>query len=62
MAIRLLYRRSDGRWAWHLKADNGEIIATDGSQGYENEADARRMADAVIQGEFKDAEKRISRK
>lgn len=45
MATRLLYKREDGKWAWHLKADNGQIIATDGSQGYENEADARTMAD-----------------
>lgn len=61
MAERLLYRRADGRWAWQLKADNGEIIATDGGQGYENEADARRMADRVISGEFIDAARKIRR-
>jgi hypothetical protein len=33
---------------------NGNIVATDGSQGYENEDDARDMADRVIGGEFKD--------
>lgn len=58
MATRLVYQRSDGRWAWHLTADNNEIIATDGSQGYENEADAKLMADAIVGGQFKDAEKR----
>lgn len=59
-AVRLLYKRSDGKWAWNLKS-NGKIIATDGSQGYENEADARDMADRVIGGEFKGAEKKIQR-
>lgn len=59
MAIRLLFKRSDGKWAWNLKADNGEIIATDGGQGYDNEADARNMADRIIGGEFADADKQI---
>lgn len=61
MAERVLIERKDGRWAWHLKADNGKILATDHTQGYENEADARSMADRIIGGEFKDAEKKISR-
>ena len=34
MAERILYEREDGRWGWRLKADNGRIIATDGTQGY----------------------------
>lgn len=60
MAIRLVYKRSDGKWAWNLKV-NGRIVATDGSQGYENEADARDMADRIVSGEFSDAEKKILR-
>lgn len=40
---------------------NGRIVATDGGQGYENEADGRKMADRIISGEFKDAEKKIKR-
>jgi len=54
-----LYKRKDGKWAWNLKADNGQIIATDGGQGYDNEPDARDMADRIIGGEFKEADKRI---
>jgi uncharacterized protein YegP (UPF0339 family) len=61
MAERNLYVRSDGKWAWRLKADNGEIIATDGGQGYENEDDARAMADSIIRGDFADAKKTINR-
>lgn len=61
MAQRILYTRSDGKWAWRLKADNGEIVATDGGQGYENEDDARTMADRVVSGYYKDAAKKIIR-
>jgi len=61
MATRLLYRRADGLWAWRLTADNGEIVATDGGQGYENEADARQTADRVVSGYYAGAEKKIRR-
>ncbi len=61
MAERVLFMRSNGKWAWRLKGDNGNIIATDGNQGYDNEEDARSMADRIISGEFKDAEKKIRR-
>jgi uncharacterized protein YegP (UPF0339 family) len=58
VAIRLVYQRTDGKWAWKLTADNGRIIATDGSQGYDDESKARSMADRIIAGEFKDADKK----
>lgn len=62
MAVRLLYTRPDGKWAWRLTADHNQVIATDGGQGYENEADARAaLADRIIGGDFKDAEKKIRR-
>ena len=57
MAKRVVYQRKDCTWGWRLKADNGQIIGTDGGQGYEKEADARAMADRIIGGEFKGAEK-----
>jgi uncharacterized protein YegP (UPF0339 family) len=62
MAERLLFQRKDCNWSWHLEADNGDIIATDGSQGYENESDARKMADRVIGGVYADADKKIRRR
>lgn len=62
MAIRLLYQRNDDKWAWQLKADNGDIIATDGGQGYNDEGEARKMADAIIGGNYANADKRIRRK
>lgn len=57
MATRLVYKRKDGKWAWNLKV-NGRVVATDGGQGYENQADARSMADRIIGGEFADADKK----
>lgn len=61
MATRLLYQRKDCKWAWQLTADNGKIIAVDANQGYENEADARDMADRIVGGEFAGADKKIRR-
>ncbi|MDP9988653.1 uncharacterized protein YegP (UPF0339 family) [Arthrobacter oryzae] len=57
MAKRVVYEREDGTWAWRLVADNGNIIAVDGSQGYENKLDAQSMADKIIAGSYKDAKK-----
>lgn len=47
-----IYQREDGRWAWRLRASNGQIIATDGSQGYENRADCEEIANAVVSGRY----------
>ncbi|PYY31541.1 DUF1508 domain-containing protein [Curtobacterium sp. MCBD17_030] len=61
MSKRLVYKRADGKWAWNLTV-NDKVIATDGGQGYENEAEARRMADRVVGGHYSDAEKFRSEK
>ena len=42
------YRRTDRRWAWRLRASNGQVIATDGGQGYEDLAECERMAEVVL--------------
>lgn len=41
------YERADGKWAWRAKARNGQIVATDGGQGYENKGDAMDAATLV---------------
>lgn len=56
----MVFQREDCRWAWRLKADNGRIIAVDGSQGYENESDARAIVDRILRGDFSDAKKKRS--
>lgn len=58
MAKRILYKRSDGKWAWRLTV-NEKTIATDGGQGYENEEDARVVVERIITGGFSDAERLI---
>ena len=57
MVERVLYRRADGKWAWQLIA-YGDVIATDGGQGYDSEEEARAIADSVIGGEYRSAEPR----
>jgi uncharacterized protein YegP (UPF0339 family) len=47
-----IYQRTDDRWAWRLKADNGQVIATDGGQGYENRGDCARIANAIARGAY----------
>ena len=61
MPKRVLYTRADGKWTWRLEADNDGILATDGGPGYENEADARSVADRIIGGEFREAHRTIVR-
>lgn len=59
-AKRVVVERKDGKWGWELIGDNGsDIIATDGNQGYESPAKAREMADKIISGHYRDAEKRM---
>ena len=55
MAELNVYKRTDGKFVWRLKADNGQIVATDGSQGYSNGSDAEGMAKKVVSGSYKDA-------
>jgi hypothetical protein len=44
---------------WRLVVNGSNIVAMDGGQVYENENDARSMADRIIGGEFKNAGKKI---
>jgi uncharacterized protein YegP (UPF0339 family) len=54
MVERILFRRADGKWAWQLIV-NGNVVATDGGQGYASQDEAGAMADKVVGGEYKDA-------
>ena len=45
-----VFQRKDDRWAWRLLAANGQVIATDGAQGYEDEAECARMGARVVTG------------
>ncbi len=47
-----IYLRKDGKWAFRIKAANGEIVATDGSQGYNDKAHARQTLEKVMRGDY----------
>jgi uncharacterized protein YegP (UPF0339 family) len=47
-----IYKRSDGRWAFRVKASNGQIVATDGSQGYEEKDSAESTLQKLMSGEY----------
>lgn len=47
-----VYQRKDGKWAFRVKAANGQVVATDGSQGYSDKASALSTATKLIAGEY----------
>ena len=47
-----IYTRADGKYAFRVKASNGEVVATDGGQGYEHKSDARHTLERLISGEY----------
>ena len=47
-----VYKRHDGKWAWRIKAANGQIVATDGGQGYNNRAGANKTVEKVMAGHY----------
>ena len=46
------YKRSDGKFAFRVKALNGEIVATDGSQGYSTRASAKETLQKLMKGDY----------
>ncbi len=48
-----LYQRTDKKWAFRLKASNGETVATDGGQGYESKASAKSTLEKIMNGDYK---------
>ena len=47
-----LYKRADGKWAFRVKASNGETVATDGGQGYSSKASARSTLEKLLKGAY----------
>ena len=46
------YQGNDRKWAWRIKAGNGQVVATDGGQGYESKTHARTTLQRVISGKY----------
>lgn len=53
-----VYPRAGGKtWGWRLVAPNGQIIATDGGQGYESRTACEDMAlDIIAAGKYRHAD------
>jgi len=47
-----LYKRTDGKWAFRVKASNGEAVATDGGQGYSAKASARSTLEKLLRCDY----------
>jgi uncharacterized protein YegP (UPF0339 family) len=47
-----VYKRTDGKWAFRVKASNGETVATDGGQGYNAKADAKATLQKLMSGDY----------
>lgn len=47
-----IYKRTDGKWAFRVRAINGEIVATDGGQGYSARSDAESTLQKLLRGEY----------
>lgn len=47
-----IYKRKDGKWAFRVKASNGEVVATDGGQGYEAKSSASSTLEKLLRGEY----------
>ena len=48
-----IYKRSDGKFGFRVKASNGQVVATDGSQGYSAKSDARSTLEKLLNGDYK---------
>lgn len=47
-----IIRRSDGKWGFRVRASNGQIVATDGGQGYSAKASAESTLRKLLAGEY----------
>lgn len=48
MAFHIWKSKKDGKWYWHLKAANGEVIAQ--GQGYQYKRDAQHVVNLLHSG------------
>ncbi len=51
-----LYQRTDGKWAFRVKAGNGQTVATDGSQGYSSKSSAKSTLEKLLAGSYDQCE------
>ena len=47
-----LFKRADGKYGFRVTASNGQVVATDGGQGYSAKSDARSTLDKLLKGDY----------
>ncbi|WP_121191623.1 YegP family protein [Motilibacter peucedani] len=47
-----LFKRADGKFGFRVTASNGQVVATDGGQGYSSKADARSTLEKLLSGGY----------
>ena len=48
-----IFKRADGKFGFRVKASNGQVVATDGGQGYSSKGDARSTLEKLLNGDYK---------
>lgn len=48
-----IVKRADGKFGFRVKASNGQVVATDGGQGYSDKGDARATLQKLLNGDYK---------
>lgn len=48
-----LYKDSDGKWSFRVKASNGRVVATDNPPGYNAKSEARAVLQKLLNGDYK---------
>lgn len=48
-----IFKRADGKFGFRVKASNGQVVATDGGQGYSDKSDAKATLQKLLNGEYK---------
>ncbi len=47
-----IVKRADGKFGFKVKASNGQVVATDGGQGYSSKADAKSTLEKLLKGDY----------
>ncbi len=54
-----IYKRKDGKWAFRVKASNGQVVATDGGQGYSDKKRATETLTKLLGGQYEGPVKEV---
>ncbi|MBK5305427.1 MAG: DUF1508 domain-containing protein [Frankiaceae bacterium] len=47
-----IYKRTDGKFGFRVTAANGQVVATDGGQGYSGKSDAKSTLEKLLSGAY----------